>query len=81
MASDRRPDLLRYSTAGIQFIATFGVFLGGGLWLDFRLDTLPGFTLLLGAVGFGLALWRLVRRGQEAREDRGLLDGRDDTER
>ena len=62
-----RGNLLRYATAGIQFSAVFAFFAMGGMLLDFRLNTMPGYTLLGMAVGFGLGLYRLLRQAKELR--------------
>ena len=39
-----------------------GVLMGGGYWLDTRLDTLPLWTLIGMAAGFAGALYRLIRQ-------------------
>ena len=66
--SDRK-NMLRYMSAGMEFIVTFGVPLAGGLWLDKRLGTMPGFTLLGAAVGFSAGLYRLVKTGRQAQRE------------
>jgi F0F1-type ATP synthase assembly protein I len=68
LPSNRRPDVVRYTTAGIEFTLTFGLPLAGGLWLDRRLNTIPGFSLLGGAVGFAVGLYRLLRQARRLRD-------------
>ena len=60
--------MLRYSSAGVEFILIFGIFLGIGLWVDRALNTLPGFMLLGGCIGLGAALNRLLRQTREFRQ-------------
>ena len=57
-----RRSLLRYSTIGVEFIALFCLFLGGGFWLDRRLEITPSFTLVGGAIGFAGGLYRMIRQ-------------------
>ena len=52
--------LLRYSHLGLQFALTVGLVFFGGLKADERLQTSPLFTLLGGALGFGIGLYRLM---------------------
>ena len=64
----RRPDMVRFASAGLEFALTFGMMLAAGFWLDRRLDTLPGFMLLGGTIGFAAALYRLLRQARQARQ-------------
>ncbi len=59
---DQRIDrsFLRYSSLGLEFGVTLVLFTLAGLALDRKLQTLPGYTLLLAACGFGLGLYRLI---------------------
>ena len=61
--------LIRYATAGIEFILTFGLVLLGGLMLDRAAGSTPAFTLLGAAAGFAGGLYRLVRRARQLRQD------------
>jgi PGF-CTERM protein len=67
---------MRYSWLGAEFVIIFLAFTGGGLWLDFKLDTLPGFTAVLGVVGLTCALYRVIRDGLQFR--RWLAENRQD---
>jgi F0F1-type ATP synthase assembly protein I len=49
-------------TAGVEFAVTILLPTVGGYWLDGRMNTLPLWTLLGLAVGFGAALYRLIRQ-------------------
>lgn len=76
-----RPNLLRYSSAGVEFICTFGLMLGAGILLDRHMDTRVGWTLLGGVVGFFAGLYRLVKQAQEIRGKVGRQDDRADPRR
>ena len=65
MQDKNRRDALRYASVGVEFILTFGLAMAGGLWLDGRLGTTPGFMLLGGAAGFALGLYRLIRQARD----------------
>jgi F0F1-type ATP synthase assembly protein I len=65
-----RQDVWRYATVGTEFVATFGLFVAAGLWLDRRLSTLPIFTLASAALGFAGGLYRLIRQWHPGRPDR-----------
>jgi len=65
MKDPSRRDLLRYSSVGLEFILTFGLWLGVGFWLDHWLGTLPGFLLIGGVVGFVIGVYRMARQGRE----------------
>ena len=71
MQQDKRQGLLQYGTIGVEFIAAFGLCVGGGYWLDRALGTLPAFTLVGLGVGFAAAMYRLVRRAQEIQGRQG----------
>ena len=61
-------DWLRYATVGTEFGLTFILMLGLGYWLDIRDgESLPGYMLTLGALGFAVAMYRLVRQAQQIR--------------
>ena len=72
---DNRGNLMRFAIVGVEFILTFALPMVGGLLLDFRLGTIPGFTLLGGAAGFALGLYRLIRQARTNRGGDG--DGQD----
>ena len=71
-----RPNLLRYSSAGVEFICTFGLMLGAGILLDRRMGTRVGWTLLGGVAGFFAGLYRLVKQAQEIRSKVSKQDDR-----
>jgi len=52
---------LQYSHLGLQFAATIGLLLGGGLWLDRRWGTTPLFTVIGTFLGFGAGFYNLYR--------------------
>jgi F0F1-type ATP synthase assembly protein I len=60
---------LKYTTVGLQFVVVLLLPIGGGYWLDGKLNTLPWFTLagfLLGAVAAMVGVIREVVRMDEA---------------
>ena len=57
---------MRFWTAGVEFAVIIGLITAGGYWLDRWLNTLPLWTLIGLALGFGGALYRLVRQAQMA---------------
>jgi len=71
------PDMMRYATLGVEFIAVFGVFLAAGIWADSRLAAEPAFTLAGGVIGFAGGLYRMVRcaRGYDSGNDSPPSDG------
>jgi hypothetical protein len=73
--NDNRRNLMRHASAGLEFIVTFGLPMAGGLWLDGRLGTTPGFMLLGGAAGFALGLYRLVRQARPGKPKDGQDEG------
>jgi F0F1-type ATP synthase assembly protein I len=56
-------NLLRYATVGLEFFLVFLAFFVGGWLIDWRLGTSPGFTVLGGITGFGVAYYRITRQG------------------
>jgi len=53
---------VNYASAGLVFGLTILVFVGIGWWLDAKLGSSPWLLILLTFVGFGGALYSLVRR-------------------
>jgi len=77
-------DWLRYATVGTEFGLTFVLMLGLGYWLDIRDgESLPAYMLTMGALGFAVALYRLIRQAQEIRkmDDVGKTKDDSDTQR
>lgn len=73
--------MFRYSSAGVEFIVVFGIFLGIGFWVDRALNTLPGFMLLGGCIGLGTALNRLLRQTRQfRRQAANMPEGGDDAD-
>jgi len=66
-----KPDLMRYATAGIEFVTIFGVCLLGGFLLDRKLNLLPLFTIIGVMVGFAAGLYRLVKSTSPLRKGDG----------
>lgn len=59
---------VRYATVGMEFGLTFILMLALGYWLDIRDgESLPAYMLTCGAVGFAVAMYRLLRQAQEIR--------------
>lgn len=48
---------------GFEFLATVGLPLGLGYWLDKKAGTLPWLMMLLGAAGFAAGLYRMLKAG------------------
>jgi F0F1-type ATP synthase assembly protein I len=67
--NDGRPNLWRYASAGMEFIITFGLLLGGGLMLDRWLKSLPAFTLVGALAGFAGGMMRLIKVGRDMQRD------------
>jgi len=61
-------NVLRYTTVGVEFIVTFGLFLTAGLIADLKLDTAPGFTVLGAACGFAAGLYHLLKKVRRLRQ-------------
>ena len=55
-----------YIGLGFQLFAAIALGTGGGYWLDTKLGTLPGFTLVGAAVSFGLILFLVLRMANDA---------------
>ena len=70
-------NLWTYASAGLEFTFTFGLMLAAGFYLDRALKTGVGFTMLGGVVGFAAALYRLLRKARQGREERQHDDGGD----
>ena len=68
---------LRYTWVGLQFSVTFMGMLALGLWLDMRGSATPAWTLTLGAIGFGVALYHLIRQAMEIRKPDNQPSGPD----
>jgi F0F1-type ATP synthase assembly protein I len=56
-----------YLHLGWQFLGVIVVFAGGGYWLDSRLGTLPGLTILGVALSMGVILLLVLKVDAEAR--------------
>lgn len=52
---------MRHASAGFEFMITFGAFLGGGLYLDYRFETSPWFLMGGLILGFSGGLFNLIR--------------------
>ena len=57
---------LRLATSGFEFILTFMFFLAGGIALDRWINTTPAFTVWGAILGFGGALYRLLKQVKSA---------------
>ena len=61
-------EAMRYSWLGVEFALIVVAFAAGGYWMDCWLDTLPGFTAVLGVTGLISALYRAIRDGIRFRQ-------------
>ena len=61
-------EAMRYSWLGVEFAIIVVAFAAGGYWLDHWLDTMPGFTALMGVTGLICALYRAIRDGMRFRQ-------------
>jgi PGF-CTERM protein len=61
-------EAMRYSWLGVEFAIIVVAFTAGGYFLDLKLDTMPGFTALLGVTGLLAALYRAVGDGMRYRK-------------
>ena len=52
---------MQYATAGIEFLAIFGLMVMAGLLLDRRFDSLPVWTIVGTVLGFAGGVHRLVK--------------------
>lgn len=61
---------MRYATVGTEFTVTFLAFMALGFFLDRWEDPAgaPVWMLTLGAAGFGVGLYRLIRQANEIRK-------------
>lgn len=64
MSQQMQPGLMRYASAGAEFIVTFGLVMAAGVVLDKWLGKGPLFTLIGAALGFAGATYRLVRQAR-----------------
>ena len=63
----RRQNPWRFTTAGIEFAAVFGVFVAAGYALDTWVTKFGAVCTVWGAViGFGCALHRLLKQARQA---------------
>lgn len=85
MAKGRRPNPLRLSTAGVEFIIIFGALLAGGYLLDSWTGWSPAGTVWGAMLGFAAAMYRLLKQAQAAKhytdEDEPQEDDEDDRDR
>ena len=51
---------------GFEFLATVGLPLGLGYWLDKRCGTTPWLMIVLGTAGFAAGLYRMLKAGAAA---------------
>jgi len=72
-------EAMRYSWSGVEFAIIVVVFAAVGYWLDRWLETLPGFTALLGVTGLICALYRAIRDGMQYR--RWLIEHKQEQDR
>jgi F0F1-type ATP synthase assembly protein I len=61
-------EAMRYTWAGIEFAITVVMFAAAGFWLDRYLETLPGFTVVLGITGLICAIYRAIRDAMAFRQ-------------
>ncbi|MDP6544707.1 MAG: AtpZ/AtpI family protein [Phycisphaerae bacterium] len=61
-------EAMRYSWLGVEFAIIVVAFAAGGYWLDITLQTVPGFTAVLGVTGLICALYRAIRDGMQFRK-------------
>jgi len=69
----------RYFAIGLKFGVSIAVFVLVGVWLDRRLGTMPGLTILMTVLGTGLSMASVYRDVMEGSGDgrAGGKDGRD----
>ncbi len=65
-----KTNLVQYMSAGTTFTVTFLALLAAGIWADMHFHSLPGFTVLGGGAGFGIALYRLLRTAKRIRRSK-----------
>ncbi|MBT3199709.1 MAG: AtpZ/AtpI family protein [Phycisphaerales bacterium] len=61
-------EAMRYSWLGVEFAIIVVAFAAGGYFLDIKLDTMPGFTSVLGVTGLLAAMYRVIRDGMRYRK-------------
>ena len=54
------PEVMRFATLGVEFIAVFGLLLAAGIWADRRWSTEPAFMLTGAVIGFAGGIYRMV---------------------
>jgi F0F1-type ATP synthase assembly protein I len=54
---------LRYTNIGIEFLASFGVFVALGWWVGMHFDLNPWATVVGAGLGFTGAMVNLIREG------------------
>ena len=75
MAKRKQPNWRQYSSVGLEFAGIFGMFLAAGILLDRHAGSTPANTVVGTVIGFGAALYWLLRRAQEIR--RGAREQQD----
>lgn len=63
------PKMLKYASAGTEFVITFLGLLVGGIYLDRWAKTGVLFTLIGAAGGFALGMYRLVVQAMRAQKE------------
>ena len=64
------PDMMRMLSIGIEFVLVFAMFVGLGIWLDRRFNTVVVFTMVGMVIGFGAAVYRLVTASRQYQRHR-----------
>ena len=59
---------LQYTCVGTQFTLTFCLGVGGGIWLDGKQGTMPGYTITGAVLGFAVGLRNLIQQAQQIRK-------------
>ena len=60
---------IRYTSVGMEFTITFLAGLALGYWLDGIHGPRPAYMLVMGALGFGAGLYRLIRQAMRMRNE------------
>lgn len=63
--SKEKSALSRYSHLGMQFAISFGLPVFGGIYLDKKWGLSPLGVILGAFLGFGIALYQLIKNAQE----------------
>jgi len=85
MSDRKKVNPLRLSTAGVEFITIFGILLAAGYFLDRWTGWTPAGTVWGAMLGFGVAMYRLLKQAQAAKhytdeeEEEGQEREEDDT--